>query len=307
MHDGLRVMAYRSLEKYEERNHPRWPKGHPLGGQWKPKGTVGGITYEVAPNPDNKELTERWEKLSDEERQAISDKISKKYTPEVMKALGLEYTVEKSIGGYEGHINPSYIVTTNDNPFQAANALGQVYQQKAMVVLGSENLPGTYEASGASVVIPNASTATLRKVQNRLGDIGTAGWTYRNGRMQFLNFDPNVSNRDFASEIDRRLKGKFKIEHAKIYSSLIEEKNYADPRSTSGKVSWGEVRDRVRSGIAGAIEKELKAVGKAEGEGQVERQVQVLKTDRYRGVFDAARCSYPSFAAYQGHQHDQDP
>lgn len=255
-------------------NQPRWPRGDHRGGQWRDMGISEGgdeadVVYEVAPNPDDEELTRRWDSLTDDEKQAISNEIANEVTPELLKELGLEGRVSDAMGGFEGHMNPSFILHVDDNAYDVAGIIGDAYAQKAMVVIGAGPGKGLRKNGIASIIVPDADPATLRMIERDLGDIGSDGWTYSNGRIQILNFSKK-SNAEFAAEIDKRLGGTYTVQHGDIHSAYIGRSQYASPRSVAGGDSWRQVRSRYRDRVARAMQDRLAAVGKAEAEARAE-------------------------------------
>lgn len=261
------------VEKYDP-NQPRDPAGTSTGGQWTSTGAGGDgeegeadprqVLFEVAPNPDNEELKERWNSLTDEEKLAITQGISEKYTPEVLESLGIKGELQATIGGFEGEINPSLALTVDGDPFLAAGALGDVYGQKAMVVMSAEPAAGLDPVGMVAIEAPDADFGALRDMQGDLGDLAE-GWTYRNGRLEVLNFT-GKADADLARDIDERLGNAYNVKHATVYSSYIEASDYARPESDSKGNAWGQASGRLRESIAREIESRFVEVGKAVGE-----------------------------------------
>jgi hypothetical protein len=298
------------VEKAFNPNQPRDPAGSQTGGRWTAAGagaSAGDVVFEIAPNPDNKELTARWDSLSDEEKAKISTEIAQEFTPEILDKLGVKGTaVADAIGGFEGHTNPSFVLGVNERPFEVAGALGDAYSQKAMVVLGSAGQPGLDAIGSAFIVAPNASAEHLRKMEGQLGDIAGDGWTYHNGRMQILNFS-GKSNADFAEEIDKRLGGAYDVEHATIHSALIERANYGSAGSDGRASAWGQVRDSTRERVSAALESALQKVGKRiAGTGEAGEGLKAYRPDQPRdpaGTSTGGRWT----AAGGGHNEGGDP
>lgn len=239
-----------AAQKYDP-DQPRVPAGSSTGGQW----TDGSVLFEIAPNPDNKELLVRWNALSDAEKRAITDKLAGEFAPQILEALGVEGKVEDALGGFEGQVNPSLVLSVSERPFEVAGAIGDAFSQKAMVVMSDQPGEGLNPVGIVSVVATGADVAQLRKMQDGIGDLAD-GWTYHNGRMQLLNFS-GMDNKAFAEEVDRRLGGAYMVEHATVYSSYIEEKDYARPGGSGKAGSWGQVRSHVREAFSQRLEEEL--------------------------------------------------
>lgn len=246
------------LKKVVEKYSPDQPRDD--HGRWTDEGGGASVLFEVAPNPDNMELTRRWASLSQDQKLAITDSISKEFTPQVLEALGVHGTVEDAVGGFEGEINPSLYLTVDEKPFEVAGAIGDTFQQKAMVVFGDGPGPGLDEHGLVSIHVPGADDKQLRSIQEKIGGLAD-GWTYHNDRMQVLNFS-GTDDRSYAESIDRALGGQYSIEHAKVYSAYIEERDYVRPGSDSKGNPWGEIRGHLRQEFSQRLEENLKGSGK---------------------------------------------
>jgi hypothetical protein len=224
-------------------------------GEWTDGGGGGSVLFEVAPNPDHKDLLDRWNALSDVQKATVTDQISQEFTPRVLESMGVHGHVEDAVGGFEGHINPSLVLNVDERPFEVAGAIGDTFHQKAMVVMNDGPGAGLKKEGIISVIAPNASSEGLRSIQEKVGDLAD-GWTYHNGRVQILNFS-GQSNVDFANAINERLDGKFMVEHGYVYSAYIEEKDYARPRSDAQGNPWGQVRGPLREAFSQRLEEKL--------------------------------------------------
>jgi hypothetical protein len=230
-------------------------------GKWTSGGS-GSVLFEVAPNPDNQDLLDRWNALSDEQRRAITEKLSAEFAPQVLDRLGVDGQIEDAMGGFEGQINPSMVAAVDSKPFEVAGAIGDAFGQKAMVVMDDKPGEGLSPVGLVGVLAPGADEAKLREIQSQIGDLAD-GFTYHNDRVQILNFS-GKDDAEFAAEIDQRLGGGYMVEHATVYSAYIEEKDYARPTSDREGNPWGQVSGDLRKAFSQRLEEELK---KQTGEG----------------------------------------
>lgn len=273
------VAKYSDSEPRDERG--RWTGGGAGAGGSTAPAAAHGILYEVAPNPDNKELTARWDSLSDAEKQSISDKISQQVTPQILEAVGVKGATVQTMGGFEGHMNPSYMVTVDGKAFETAGAIGQIYGQKAMVIYGSSAAPGLEAHGMIAVHAPGAGPEELRSIESALGPHAADGWTYHNGQFQVLNFTGR-SDTSVAQEIDKRLGGKYEVIHDTVHSAYIGANDYVSPKSAAGGNPWGQVSSRLSQTVSTALESSLTAVGKADGQTGTAGQVEKYSDDQPR-------------------------
>lgn len=232
--------------------NPHHVESGPDGGQFTSGG--GAVAFEVAPDPDNKELLERWNKLSDAEKQRITDEMTAEFVPQITERMGVEAELFDAVGGYQGQINPSLVLTMdNGNPFEVAGAIGDVFDQKAMVVMMDGPGAGVEAVGAIRIAVP---TAKLRQIQSELGDFATGGWTHQNGHLELLNFS-GKSDVEYATAIDQRLGGRYRVEHTTIYSALVERNDYVSPQSDREGVPWGQVAGDLRQSFAGSLAEKI--------------------------------------------------
>lgn len=246
---GAQANKYSDAQPRDD--HGRWTSG---GG-----GDSAHVLFEVGPNPDNKDVAARWNSLNDAEKQAISDKLAAQFTPQVLDAAGVQGTVQPALGGFEGEVNPSLVLATDD-PFKAAGVLGDTFGQKAMVVMHDKPMEGLSPVGMATVDVPNADAAQLHELQGRIGDLAD-GFTYRDGRMEVLNFT-GKSDEEFANEIDKRLGGAHNVGYGTVYSAYIEAPDYARPETDSHGNPWRQTAGALRQAFSQGLEEALAQTGK---------------------------------------------
>ena len=262
--DSSVTMTIPKVEKKFNPNQPRDPAGSSTGGQWAGGDDTPDVIFEVAPNPDDKELSARWDSLTDEQKAEITKAIAEDITPRVLNELGIEGKLQEAMGGYEGKINPSFALNVSDKPFEVAGIMGEALSQKAMVVAGDKPFEGLERIGMAAVSVSDASK--LSEVQDRIVDLAD-GFTYRNSEMQFLNFT-GMDDSEFASQINSRLGNSYQIKQSEIYSTLMEESEYASGKGASKGTARRKFRDSLSRDVSRALDGALKGFGKAEGWGK---------------------------------------
>jgi phage-related protein (TIGR01555 family) len=240
--------------------NPNHVKRGPHGGEFTGKGGVN-VAFEVAPNPDDKEATDRWNALTDEQRAKITAELADEFVPQILDEVGVNGTVTEAMGGFEGHVNPSRLIDVTGRPFEVAGAIGDIFHQKAMVVMSGVPGPGLEEHGLISVEVPGATLADMRKLQAKI-PMAKDGWTYHDGKMEMLNFTGR-DNKDVATEIDRALGGDYKVNHGSIHTAYIESHEYVSPRKNRHGTAWHEISHHLRDAFA---EKIAERVGEHIGE-----------------------------------------
>jgi hypothetical protein len=161
--------------------------------------------------------------------------------------------------------------------FEMAGVVGDVFDQKAMVVMDAQPGPGLSPVGVVGVRVPKGSVDTLRDVQRELGDYASGGWTYHNGRVQLLNFS-GKSNADYAKDIDRALGGRYNVDHATLYSAYIPRESYASPRSDSRGNAWRPRADSLKQEFARSLAGEVAAALKVQP-GQADAIADAFRAD----------------------------
>ena len=189
-------------------NRPEWradKKGRPLKSQSKP-----GISIEVAPNPDNKAMHDKWSAISGPERERLSILLGDKYIRKALDRMGARYTIEHTIGGFQGESNPSIIVRFTGKPEfdevrSVALALGRLLDQQAVIAY-DENITDGDGLTTFVKLIPDRELTQpeVAEVFSRIHQKfpQAAGFTLRDGGLVFGNFDKGVADDDFHDAID---------------------------------------------------------------------------------------------------------
>ena len=133
---------------------------------------VGDVIFEVAPDPNNVELSARWNALPPAAQLAISDTVSKSVLPSVLEAAGAEGSVSPQIGSYLEDTNPSFSLRlTSGDPAAVANAVGFVLSQDSMVALSADAFEGSFEAGAVRIAVGDKSLQEIDAIYQTLRGI----------------------------------------------------------------------------------------------------------------------------------------
>ncbi len=212
------------------------------------------VIFEVAPDPNNTELTSLWRSLPQERRLEISNEIVKDIIAKAKKDLGFDGRVFPQVGSYLDDTNPSFaLFLESGDSIEISKFIGYALSQDSMMVVSPR--PGAgLEKTGAVVVdVKTQSASEIDAVYQQLRNIRVngeqivGGQTTMNNKMIILNYS-GVKTEDFAKLVDQELKGDYDVEVTDVYSAFPEKKDYDyaspenDPRGQK-KI----VRERARS------------------------------------------------------------
>jgi len=234
------------------------------------------VIFEVAPDPNNKDLTERWNSLSSEEKLVISKKVADYVVKDALETFDSEGKISDQIGSYGEFTNPSLsLFVDSGDSIEIAKYLGYALSQDSMVVISPRDKKG-FDKTGAVVIdVGNKNEKeiddiyqTLRAI-NLNGENPVGGQSTINGKMVVLNYS-NSTTQDLAVAIDDALKQKYNVATNEVYTAFPEKKDYDYGDKTNDPRGIGRVvRERsraIRSEAAALIESELKQVGKGKTE-----------------------------------------
>jgi hypothetical protein len=191
----------------------------PYAAEHKLTPTDRGINVEVAPNPDNTQLTERFNALPEQEKRRVTQRVGDRVIPKVLADLGIEARIEHTVGGFEGSTNPSILLhfdaaTPFEKMTEAAKALGHVFSQKAVIVFDENDTKGGNQVGH---VIVNADHDLSYEQQHDIFAAVTkafpaaAGFTGNGGVMVFGNYtgfsDNPLTDEQFHQKLDEALAG----------------------------------------------------------------------------------------------------
>lgn len=170
-----------------------------------------GILAEVAPNPDQTEVTQQWRDMTDAERLQATRDVARRVVDKLSYMTGIKgWDITISSGTYEGTTNPNFILTapdgvTFDQASEFASLLGYVLDQKAMVVFDESNTSGPNVAGFVKVVLPKGfPESKLRELRSTIRQMAPAAGddTLRDGALVFGNFRDPESGQPFSGLTD---------------------------------------------------------------------------------------------------------
>ena len=227
------------------------------------------VIFEVAPDPNNKQLTAKWRSLSNEERIEISDKIGNKIIKTALDKFGLKGYVDTQVGSYLDDTNPSFALYLESGDSVAmANFLGYALSQDSMMVVSPKPAKGLDKTGSVRIKVGDLEAGDVDKIYQKLreievdGEKPVGGQSYMNGHMVVLNYS-NVPTKELAVLINNKLGKDFEVITEDVYTAFPEKKDYdydnpaSDPRGNAGVLRQAS-RD-TRSEAARLLQKELEA------------------------------------------------
>lgn len=211
------------------------------------------VVFEVAPDPNNIELTNAWRDLDQKTRNEISGRVAKNIIKQAMLDLDVDGVLTSQVGSYIDDTNPSFaFFLKKGNAVDVAKYLGFALSQDSMVILSPRPGPGL-EKVGAIVVNVKTQNAkqiddiyqSLRSIRVN-GEQPVGGQSTMNDKMILLNYS-DVTTDNLAKLIDEKLGGTYDVETTDVFSAYPEKKDYdyASPQNDPrGKA--GAIRERAR-------------------------------------------------------------
>lgn len=214
------------------------------------------VVFEIAPNPDDKDLSALWGSLSHNQKIEISNKVKDKFTKSVMDAIGARGRVTSQVGSYLDETNASYAMyLEKGNAINAANALGFVFKQQSMLVVSPTKLSGLDNFGSVVVDIGDKSFYEIEDIYNTLRSINingkqpVSGQTTSNGKMIILNKPDwsGVETDELAEYVDAAFGYDYNVLTQDVFASFPEAKDYdyASPENDPAG-SRGDIRRRLR-------------------------------------------------------------
>jgi hypothetical protein len=248
------------------------------GGQ---QGVLSGkVTLEVAPDPNDLALTERWNALSIKQKTDVSLSVAKEMIPKILASAGVEGNVVEHLGGYLGVTNPSFSIelpegTEPHKLVQVASIAGFSLSQDSVLVTSPTKFGGSSPTEMITVHLPDGSNSeTITKIFGELSKLKKGesnlveGHTTIDNKMMLL-VDPKITTADeLGPMIDSALGEQFLISSSDIFSSFVSkgENDYGlqGEGSIGGKSSDAEIANNLRGKASGLIDS---ALGDIEREG----------------------------------------
>jgi hypothetical protein len=226
------------------------------------------VIFEVAPDPNNKALTAKWNGLPNEVRIEISDRIGNKIIKDALNKFGIKGYVDSQVGSYLDDTNPSFALYLESGDSVAmAKFLGYALSQDSMMVVSPKEVKGLDKTGAVRVNIGNASAKKVDEIYQQLREIEVdgekpiGGQSFMNGHMVVLNYS-NVPTNELAALINDKLEQKYEVITEDVYTSFPEKKDYdyanpsSDPRGNAGVLRQAS-RD-LRSEATRLLQKELR-------------------------------------------------
>ena len=229
------------------------------------KSSSDRVIFEVAPDPNNKPLTEQWNKLTDKKKTEVSFSIAEKIIPKLLKALGAEGEMHQQLGGYMGETNPSFVILLKSgDPDAISKAGGVILSQDMMIAVSEKPFNGGAKTGAVIIKLGNDNPADVYK-RIFAGVKEAQGHTTVNGEMLILNNpELGISTKDLAHKIDAALDRKYEIDGKDgVYASFPtkERYGYASENGTHNGLAGGSSIEariyQLRAEANALLEKEL--------------------------------------------------
>lgn len=256
-----------------------------------------GIVFEVAPNPDNVELTKRWDALSFEQKREATQHVARQTIGRLLRDLQIPVKeTEYTVGAFLGHANPSIIVRfpKSVSLAQALNAGKEVrfvLQQQSVIAYDESIKTGDGITGFVKVELPGGLTQEQELAI--YSEIFAAypqaeGFTGHHGVPVFANLsdDSNVSFRDTIAGVVDRLHPElhFTVSLHEFRSDYIDADREArdasqDQGTEAGRDSvrrWAGNRDSLRQVAAQVLEGHIAEAESEREDAARERQVDEL-------------------------------
>jgi len=154
-----------------------------------------GVNVEIAPNPDNKELAEKFSSLPVKDQQEMTRMMADAIIPKVMEEVGAkDFSLEHNVGGFEGATSPTIILKMPGAGFrkmkEAGQILGSLWKQKSVIIFDEKDK--SKDQAQFIKVIPSRklsyeeSANLFTEVSQRFP--AAEGMTARDGALVFGNF-----------------------------------------------------------------------------------------------------------------------
>jgi len=228
------------------------------------------VIFEVAPDPNNKALTNKWRSLSTAQRIDISDRIGNKIIKDALERFGLTGYVDTQVGSYLDDTNPSFALYLDSGDSVAmANFLGYALSQDSMMVVSPKEGKGLSETGAVRVELGDASAAEVDKIYQKLreievnGEKPVGGQSFMNGHMVILNYS-DVPTEELAKLVNDKLEDDYNVVTDTVYTAFPEKKDYdyanpsSDPRGNAGVLR--QASRNLRAEATKLLQKELRKV-----------------------------------------------
>ncbi len=209
--------------------------------------TPANVTFEVAPDPDDKALSKAWNALPYEERLEISQRVAAEIIPKILEEAGTSGSISLQVGGYKGETNPSLALSVEDMQLAitVTNLCGFVLSQNEMMMTSPVPVHGADEVGVVSIKLPDGyGIKEIEALYDKLWEMKkgrkrlVGGHTTANGHMAILNYS-GIDTKRFADMIDAHLGSQFTVTTGKAYAAFPGKKDYTYASDRERAVSTG--------------------------------------------------------------------
>jgi hypothetical protein len=268
------------------------------------KAVPARVMFEVAPDPNNAELSARWDAVPFERKIEISQRVAEKIMPQVFKLAGVRAKMTTQLGGFLENTSPSFAAilpstASAEQLMDVARLGGFGLSQQEMMALDSKPFKGSALTGLITVTLPEnmvdpESVQEVYLAVRRVSPENIKGHTTV-GREMVLAV-PSDSMVDLTSKVAAVLSARpepFAIDSKEGQSAFVLKKDYDYDNQTGNQSSEllakrAEAR-RIREEASAAIEAEL-----AKDESTGGRKID---TGVYRSVADAFGLSQAEYNA----------
>lgn len=218
------------------------------------------VVFEVAPDPNDWRLADRWRSLTNSERLIASTQVAQEIVPAVLEAANASGAVVAQIGSYLNDTNPSFAIKlTSGNPIEVARGLGFALSQDSMMVVSPVAFEGGFQTGAIRINIGPKTEAEVDAIYQALRGIQgypqIQGQTTTDGFMTIM-LDAGVDPAGMANAIDQTLEGNYAVDFASIYAAFPEKQEYDygsegnDPAGSEGLARSGYRNARAQAAAA---------------------------------------------------------
>lgn len=205
------------------------------------KADAGGrVLFEAAPDPNDKELTDKWRGLKNEDRVAISREVVNTVMPQVAEKLGVKLSIHEQLGGYLDDTNPSFAATFDGEVdpakfIETMKTAGFAMSQDSMMGISKVPLEGAEKAGFITVDIPQGADVHETYMKIRSMDPSVQGHTTIGNQMTIVDFTGR--HEEIADAISTKLGLNAYDEVG--YAAFVDKKEYGYGKQ-SGQSSGGQ-------------------------------------------------------------------
>lgn len=203
------------------------------------------VIFEVAPDPNNTALKQRWQGIPLQQRSEISNSLADIVARKLRAAMKAGGSVGSQLGNWmDDGIQPSfaYSMSTGD-PMRLAKAFGYILDQEGMAIFSPKPFSGSSKGSSIQIAIgrktPEEVDAIYQSLRNIDGIPQISGQTTVGEDMLIL-LDETMNPESMASAFDGQLQGQYDINISDVYYAFPEKKDYTYADNEGLRREFGE-------------------------------------------------------------------